>query len=224
VFRERDPHPGGRDPRRGTAGASAILVGETLMRAGASAGAAARAARPERRERHERGDGASTREGGFGAYGGAVRARGPNPRADRNSTTPGPRSVMTRRSAGSWPVLSVVRIFVGRPDPDPPRPLPGLSDELGSDIWRKREVSRTPGAHKINNAIGQVLLAKRAGKTRIIAETGAGQHGVATATAVCSRVPCVVYNGRGGHHRQARTSPRCTPGRRCPPVTAAAAP
>jgi tryptophan synthase beta subunit len=79
-----------------------------------------------------------------------------------------------------------------------------LSAELGYDIWLKREDLAHTGAHKINNAIGQVLLAKRLGKERIIAETGAGQHGVATATA-CALLglPCVVYMGEEDTKRQA---------------------
>ena len=92
--------------------------------------------------------------------------------------------------------------FVGRPTPI--TRASRLSDELDSDIWLKREDLAHTGAHKINNAIGQVLLAKRLGKTRIIAETGAGQHGVATATA-CALLgfPCVVYMGEEDTHRQA---------------------
>jgi tryptophan synthase beta chain len=92
--------------------------------------------------------------------------------------------------------------FVGRPTPI--TRASRLSDELGYDIWLKREDLAHTGAHKINNAIGQVLLAKRLGKTRIIAETGAGQHGVATATA-CALLgfPCVVYMGEEDTHRQA---------------------
>jgi tryptophan synthase beta chain len=72
-----------------------------------------------------------------------------------------------------------------------------LSEKLGgAQIYLKREDLNHTGAHKINNAIGQALLAKRMGKTRIIAETGAGQHGVATAT-VAARLgfECVVYMG-----------------------------
>ena len=66
----------------------------------------------------------------------------------------------------------------------------------GADIWMKREELAHTGAHKINNALGQVLLAQRIGKTRIIAETGAGQHGVATATACALLdIECVVYMG-----------------------------
>lgn len=74
----------------------------------------------------------------------------------------------------------------------------------GAKIYLKREDLLHTGAHKINNAIGQILLAKRLGKTRIIAETGAGQHGVATAT-VCARfgMECVVYMGAVDMERQA---------------------
>ncbi len=73
-----------------------------------------------------------------------------------------------------------------------------------SRIWLKREDLAHTGAHKINNALGQVLLARHLGKERIIAETGAGQHGVATATA-CALLglPCVVYMGEEDTHRQA---------------------
>ncbi|KAL6301788.1 bifunctional tryptophan synthase TRP1 [Sparassis latifolia] len=74
----------------------------------------------------------------------------------------------------------------------------------GATVWLKREDLNHTGSHKINNAIGQILLAKRLGKTRIIAETGAGQHGVATAT-VCARfgLQCVVYMGAEDVRRQA---------------------
>ena len=75
--------------------------------------------------------------------------------------------------------------------------------EGGAQIWLKREELNHTGAHKINNCIGQILLAIRMGKTRIIAETGAGQHGVATAT-VCARfgLPCVIYMGEVDVARQ----------------------
>lgn len=74
----------------------------------------------------------------------------------------------------------------------------------GAKIWMKREDLNHTGSHKINNAIGQILLAKRLGKKRIIAETGAGQHGVATATA-CARfgLECIVYMGAEDVRRQA---------------------
>ena len=79
-----------------------------------------------------------------------------------------------------------------------------LSAELGARIWLKREDLAHTGAHKVNNTIGQVLLAKRMGKTRVIAETGAGQHGVATATA-CALLglPCEVFMGAQDVQRQA---------------------
>jgi tryptophan synthase beta chain len=79
-----------------------------------------------------------------------------------------------------------------------------LSKAWGADVWLKREDLAHTGAHKINNALGQALLAKRLGVTRIVAETGAGQHGVATAAA-CARVglPCTVYMGSVDMERQA---------------------
>jgi tryptophan synthase beta chain len=75
--------------------------------------------------------------------------------------------------------------------------------EGGARIWFKRDELNHTGAHKINNCMGQILLARRMGKTRIIAETGAGQHGVATAT-VCARfgLPCVIYMGAKDVERQ----------------------
>ncbi len=92
--------------------------------------------------------------------------------------------------------------FVGRPTPL--HRAPRLSDEIGVDVWLKREDLAHTGAHKINNAIGQVLLARRMGKSRIIAETGAGQHGVATATAAAAMgAECVVYMGEVDIERQA---------------------
>ncbi len=91
--------------------------------------------------------------------------------------------------------------YVGRPSPltDAPR----LSERVGTAVWLKREDLNHTGAHKINNALAQALLAKRMGKRRIIAETGAGQHGVATAT-VCARLglECVVYMGEEDMRRQ----------------------
>ncbi|WP_085809605.1 tryptophan synthase subunit beta [Sphingomonas sp. TZW2008] len=76
-------------------------------------------------------------------------------------------------------------------------------DRKGAEVWFKRDELNHTGAHKINNCIGQILLAIRMGKTRIIAETGAGQHGVATAT-VCARfgLPCVIYMGAKDVERQ----------------------
>jgi len=81
---------------------------------------------------------------------------------------------------------------------------PRLSSAWGADVWLKREDLAHTGAHKINNAIGQALLARRLGARRIVAETGAGQHGVATAAA-CARLglPCTVYMGAIDMERQA---------------------
>jgi tryptophan synthase beta chain len=81
---------------------------------------------------------------------------------------------------------------------------PRLSERWGADVWLKREDLAHTGAHKINNAIGQALLAKRLGAESVIAETGAGQHGVASAAA-CARVglPCCVYMGAVDMERQA---------------------
>src|SRR5690606_28181914 len=96
----------------------------------------------------------------------------------------------------------LLRDYVGRPSP---LYLAGrLSDRYGANIFLKREDLNHTGAHKINNTIGQILLAERLGKKRIIAETGAGQHGVATAT-VCALkgLQCVVYMGAIDIERQA---------------------
>ncbi|GAB5350863.1 tryptophan synthase subunit beta [Qipengyuania sp. 483] len=92
--------------------------------------------------------------------------------------------------------------YVGRPSPL--YFAERLTDALGgAQVWFKRDELNHTGAHKINNCIGQILLAIRMGKTRIIAETGAGQHGVATAT-VCARfgLPCVIYMGAEDVRRQ----------------------
>jgi len=92
--------------------------------------------------------------------------------------------------------------YVGRPTPL--HAAPRLSEELGVEVLLKREDLAHTGAHKINNAIGQVLLARRMGKERIIAETGAGQHGVATATAAAALgLECHVYMGEVDIERQA---------------------
>ena len=95
----------------------------------------------------------------------------------------------------------LLRDYVGRPTPlfEARR----LSEKYGTRVFLKREDLCHTGAHKVNNTVGQILLAKRLGKTRIIAETGAGQHGVATAT-VCALMglPCVVYMGEVDMERQ----------------------
>ena len=93
------------------------------------------------------------------------------------------------------------RDFVGRPTPL--YRAAALSERVGRTVYLKREDLAHTGAHKINNALGQALLAQRMGKTRVIAETGAGQHGVATATA-CALLglQCVVYMGTEDIRRQ----------------------
>ena len=96
----------------------------------------------------------------------------------------------------------LLRDYVGRPTPL--YKALRLSEKFGTNIYLKREDLCHTGAHKINNTIGQILLAERLGKKRIIAETGAGQHGVATAT-VCALkgVECIVYMGEKDIERQA---------------------
>ncbi len=97
---------------------------------------------------------------------------------------------------------ALLRDYVGRPTPL--YYSARLSEAYNSRIYLKREDLCHTGAHKVNNTIGQILLARRLGKKRIIAETGAGQHGVATAT-VCALMglPCVVYMGEVDIERQA---------------------
>ncbi|MFQ5975172.1 MAG: tryptophan synthase subunit beta [Candidatus Hydrothermarchaeales archaeon] len=91
--------------------------------------------------------------------------------------------------------------YAGRPTPL--TFCPNLSRKLGCRIYLKREDLAHTGAHKINNTLGQALLAKRMGKTRVIAETGAGQHGVATATAAAALgLECVIYMGTEDMERQ----------------------
>ena len=116
------------------------------------------------------------------ARGGVARRRAPTP-ASRPSST------------------RLLRDYVGRPTPL--YLARRLSEAAGRPVYLKREDLLHTGAHKINNALGQALLAKRMGKTRIIAETGAGQHGVATATA-CALLglECVVYMGTEDMRRQ----------------------
>jgi tryptophan synthase beta chain len=95
----------------------------------------------------------------------------------------------------------LLRDFVGRPTPL--YLARRLSERVGRRVYLKREDLAHTGAHKINNAVGQALLAKRMGKTRIIAETGAGQHGVATATACALMgLECIVYMGTEDMRRQ----------------------
>ena len=97
---------------------------------------------------------------------------------------------------------ALLKDYVGRPTPL--YLAERLSEHFGAEIWLKREDLCHTGAHKVNNTLGQVLLAQRLGKKRIIAETGAGQHGVATAT-ICALkgLDCIIYMGEKDIARQA---------------------
>ena len=98
-------------------------------------------------------------------------------------------------------IQHLLKDYVGRPSPL--YKSKALSKKYGAHIYLKREDLNHTGAHKINNAIGSALLAKRMGKTKLIAETGAGQHGVATATvAALLGMPCIVYMGATDVERQ----------------------
>lgn len=109
---------------------------------------------------------------------------------------------ITQESAFQEEFKSLLQQYVGRPTPL--YFAKRLSEKHNTKIYLKREDLCHTGAHKINNTIGQILLAKRLGKTRIIAETGAGQHGVATAT-VCALMglECIVFMGEIDMERQA---------------------
>ncbi|HVW68829.1 MAG TPA: tryptophan synthase subunit beta [Steroidobacteraceae bacterium] len=112
-----------------------------------------------------------------------------------------------------------LKTWVGRPTPL--TFAKRLSERWGANIWLKREDLAHTGAHKINNAIGQAILAKKIGAKRIVAETGAGQHGVASAAA-CARLglPCTVYMGAVDMERQAPNVGRMRLlGAECVPVT-----
>ena len=135
--------------------------------------------------------------GRFGDLRRALRARGADPGARRARRTPG-RAL--RDDPGFRAEFGALLPRLRRP-PDAHHPRGAASRRSsGYDIWLKREDLAHTGAHKINNALGQALVAKRLGKERIIAETGAGQHGVATATACALARPAVRgLHGRGGH-------------------------
>ena len=98
--------------------------------------------------------------------------------------------------------LDLARNYLGRPTPL--YRAANMSERLGFNVWLKREDLNHTGAHKMNNVLGQILLAKRMGKPRVIAETGAGQHGVATATgAALLGLQCEVFMGEEDVRRQA---------------------
>ena len=151
--------------------------------------------------RHPRRRGRSmTAAGRFGIYGGAYVPETLVPAVEELE------AAMTEALADPAFVAELdswLRDYAGRPTPlTLARRL--TADCAGAEIWLKREDLVHTGAHKLNNALGQVLLARRMGKTRIIAETGAGQHGVAVATVcACFGLECVVYMGREDTRRQA---------------------
>ena len=143
---------------------------------------------------------APPRRGRFGPYGGAYVPETLVPALDE----------LEAAAAGAFAdpgfrteLIDWLRDVAGRPTPLTHARRLSL-EAGGAQIWLKREDLLHTGAHKINNAIGQVLLARRMGKTRVIAETGAGQHGVATATACAAfGIECVVYMGAEDIRRQA---------------------
>jgi tryptophan synthase beta chain len=142
--------------------------------------------------------GAAEREREFGPYGGRFVPETLIPALDELE-----REWMAAREDPAYQgeLAGLLRDYVGRPTPL--YLARRLSEEVGATVYLKREDLNHTGAHKINNALGQALLARRMGKRRIIAETGAGQHGVATATA-CALLDleCVVYMGSEDMRRQ----------------------
>lgn len=138
-------------------------------------------------------------DGHFGQYGGRYVAETLMPLI----LQVGEAYTQARNDGAFWEeIRELQRDYVGRPSPL--YYAPRLTAHLGgAKVYFKRDELNHTGAHKINNCIGQILLAKRMGRTRIIAETGAGQHGVATAT-VCARfgLKCVIYMGAKDIERQ----------------------
>ena len=181
-----------------------MLVGEALVRDGDPEGAvrAMTAGRPhehERARRRPRGT-PTSRAGSAARFGGRVHARGAGRgarRADRRLAggdgRPGVHRRVRRPSCREYAGL-----------PSPLYEASRLSEQVGARILLKREDLNHTGAHKIRNVLGQALLTKRMGKTRVIAETGAGQHGVASATAAAYfGLDCTVYMGAVDIKRQA---------------------
>jgi len=140
-----------------------------------------------------------TTEGFFGEYGGAFLPPPLVPIIDEIKA----KYLELKEDPSFWAELRLLeKHFTGRPSPI--LHCERLSEKVGgAQIYLKREDLNHTGAHKINNAVGQALLAKKMGKKRIIAETGAGQHGVATAT-VCARfgLECIIYMGAADMERQ----------------------
>jgi tryptophan synthase beta chain len=143
------------------------------------------------------------RDGRFGRFGGRFVPETLVPALEELSAA---WTAARRDSAFRAELAGLHRSFIGRPTPVFAIPAAALAERggRGASVWLKREDLAHTGAHKINNAIGQALLARRMGKPRVIAETGAGQHGVATATA-CALLglECVVYMGSTDIERQA---------------------
>ena len=140
-------------------------------------------------------------EGGdrFGAFGGRYVPETLIPALEELETA---YAVAVNDAAFRAELDEVLHHYAGRPTAL--SSAPRLSEVVGAPVWLKREDLNHTGAHKINNALGQVLLARRMGKRRIIAETGAGQHGVATATvAAMFGLKCVIYMGEVDCARQA---------------------
>ena len=137
--------------------------------------------------------------GRFGPYGGRYIPETLVPAFDRLNDAV--RTILPTREFRDE-LAGELRDWVGRPTAL--SPMRNLSKRWGAEVWFKREDLAHTGAHKINNALGQALMARRMGAKRVVAETGAGQHGVATAAA-CARVglPCVVYMGEVDMERQA---------------------
>lgn len=137
--------------------------------------------------------------GRFGAYGGRYVPETLVPALDELEQA---WAQLSRDAAARAEFEGLLRTWAGRPTPLTTART--LGRETGVTVLLKREDLLHTGAHKLNNALGQVLLAKFMGKRRVIAETGAGQHGVATATACALlKVPCVVYMGALDVERQA---------------------
>ncbi len=137
-------------------------------------------------------------EGYFGEFGGAYVPEMLFPAIESLRTS---YLAVSKTSEFERELRELLRDYVGRPSPL--YRSPRLSERYGCELFLKREDLNHTGSHKINNVLGQVLVARALGRKRIIAETGAGQHGVATATA-CARfgLPCVVYMGAVDVERQ----------------------
>jgi len=142
--------------------------------------------------------GHASETGRFGVYGGQYVPETLIPALDELTAA---FEAAVKDSAFMDTLNGMLSTYVGRPSPL--SEAPRLSERVGARVLLKREDLNHTGAHKINNALAQALLAQRMGKRRIIAETGAGQHGVATATA-CARLglDCVVYMGEEDMRRQ----------------------